>query len=1170
MIRFAVLAFVFTATLANAGEVFKWTGAESASWTNVANWQVKSGEEYVAATRCPGNGVFGDECIFGPLESGSTVVDITLDKFGSETYSYVVTNVYRIHIVGGAPSYTFQGPACKKIGSQTPQDWTALRFEDGGGITIDSDVTADQTVSCVIGVVCRAKLEDPNQSIAIKMYLNAPGVTLYLNGFANDASNKTSSMTFTGAGNLVWAGGSYGDWGPNPFSLQLTGTIRLTGTGSSESNSTLSPKKWSFYQAERITIPAGCSSLMARDGSPSVAGGVTFNNTVTVDGGGMLLMRSHNANDVYGLQAVAGATVTLDVCLANCGTLTSYHNHSAYLNGEGTFVLCSSNTFSEALMLGGGVTVKAAKFGNKKCSAEDSNIGTGSDIFYRGSGTLEYTGVGETCNRDLFVTNTANLTVGVKSSGSGPLELTGEVMAMATGTKLKLGGTAASPVRFKGSFAEASQNVTLQVNGVVDFSGLAAMPEKITAFEFLAGENELIVPEAVTTEIYGWQIPAAGTSINFVTRNGALVKLSGVTQKAQMPANVMLNGEPAKVGEDGVLALCNIHWKSAQDGNWNEAEKWTGDAVPGEFDGAIFDASGADYTVTLNDDSAEAVNFITVGNGTDANTATVSLQKDVSLDGSRVIQVEKGGKVVVTDGKVFEWNDVGSYYTTNILHGGELDFVGDSALKIDNRYSSSTHVGHLFLGTGTTIFTNTAHIVSEDGSGDHVYVTPNTPNGESRLKFLDESYWYSVGNGSVLAIGRNVPEGGIGVCDYELKDNDHSIYKVEPKGGKYTGGFCTWHIGCAHAGRTGNGVLNINRGSVRYSNNGLNVAINADGSAASFIAANSGTVITGIVNHVGGAVNGGSYMPGYQPNVISGFIVGNGSRLYEGNSVYGEYNFKGGDIVTSAGFVAIGLGPSAYGVLNVGDVENPEATQSASFSSSWEQGGGKYNNPSIIGFGKGKGLVNVFGPKASVYFRTDLYVGGTDVAGLRIKANGTSTRGDYSDATCLSGTREADGELRVSSGIVRSCNLASGVWDWKHVWVGADGKGTIAISGNATFQCRNLVLSNCTESVLKFVLPEDGVPEWTAEAKEAIYITDGAKLVVDASAVKTPRKWTKLASAAKEPTTESDSEFRSGKFEVIGDNDAARRYAEGTIVYERDGEHGIWLKTNIGFLMIIR
>ncbi len=1159
----------FAAVVAGAGETFKWTGAASASWTNAANWQLKSGETYVAATRCPGNGSdhLGDECIFGPLaDGGSTVVDISLDKFGSETYKNAVTNVYRINFIAGAPSYTFKGPAMTRTKSTAPQDYTCLKFENGGGITIDSDVTNDQHFECVFGGVSRNS-PFAYSDLSINMYLNAPGNTLYLNGYFNDASGKGSYVSISGKGNLVWSGESYGDWGPSYFSVGNTGTVEFRSTSSG-----LQPKSWSFNNNSKITIPSGYVSLCARDGGDTKDAGVTFYKTVTVDGGGALLLYSQQTYDTYGITAASGAEVTLDVVLKKSNKTSTYVNRSALLCGAGTFILCSSNDFSGALMLKGGVTVKAAKLGLKGCTRLESNIGTGDQVIYRSSGTLKYTGVGETCDRDFTITNyakVATLTAGVINSGSGTLVLTGNFRADSAGTTFKMGGTETSPVDFNGTFDAESENVALQVAGVLDLASLEAIPEKITAFTFAAGANKLIVPEGKQSVIVGWTTPAAGSSINFVARNGATVKLGGISAAALLPNNVQLNGEPAKVDANGVMTSAYAYWKTARDGNWNESAKWKSGEVPTALDHVLVNASGADYTVTVSDSSAEASKYITVGTGSDDNTATVALGKNVFLDGTRDIRIVKGGKVTIGGENTFEWGDASKVTDTNLLFGGEMVFADDSQLIVSNRISSSSS-GVLIMGTGTTTLTNNARFVSQDylSSGDQMYVTPSTEGGESRVRFFDTAHWISRSNNSAIHIGRNSGS-GVGVCDVELENNDR---KLSQDIDGYTAGMVSWYVGNATQGRKGTGVLNLKRGYLLFSNNGMNAGMAAGGVMADWIAANSGTVISGLVNQTSGIVAGGSYMPGYQNNAISGFIVGNGIRVYEGNVVYGEYNLKAGTIDATAGFAVIGSGPSAYGVFNVGDEDNENAAQSVKLNGPWGQGGGNYHNVTVIGFGKGKGLMKVFGPKAEVFFRGGLYIGGTDVAGLRIAANGTSTRPAYTDAGCQSGTREAVGEFRVSAGKIQSYySDGKSRSEWWNIWVGADGKGTLAMSGAADVQCDNLVLSNRNESVVKFTLPANGVPGWNLEAKRAIYITDGAELVVDASQVTTSHKWTKLATAAAAPDTEADNQFRDGKFTVLGDNAAARRYAGATIVYQRGDEHGIWLQSpSLGGVILLR
>jgi len=1142
-IIFSLVAFA--AVVAGAGEKFKWTGAASASWTNAANWQIwdTASSQYKAATRCPGNNLnncLKDECIFGAIADGnSTDVDITLTKLASEDAAFSVTNIYLIHIVSGAPSYTFKGPVAWKVGSY----YNTFHFENGGGITIDSDVVNDQYVTCPIANFPRTS----SVSAHVYLKLNAANVTLHVNGHVNDSSQYGNNNVYiSGVGDFEWYGTSTGDWGPSWFDVKTFGKVTLK-------DKQLQPKGWEFGNAQRITIPSGYGSMLSRDGGAFRGSSTIFKTSTIVDGGGNILLNA-DRGATYGVNANAGATVTLDAVLHPYGADSSYIRNCAWLGGAGTFVLCSSNDFSQALMLSGGVTVKAAKFGPKNCAKTESNIGTGSDILYYGSGTLVYTGIGETCDRDYIITNTANIVAGVLSEGSGALTVTGRILAYGTGATVKMGGTSVSPVKFKGTFDPDSQNVTLQVKGYLDLSEQAAIPAKVTAISFASGKNQLKVPVGVTTTIPNWKTPTTDVIVDFVVPDDTTVVLGGVTTEAMLPNTITINASPAKVAANGTLTVAEpVKWKTAQNGNWNEAAKWDADRVPTALDAVYVDAIGDEnYTVTINDDSAAQIKSISIGTGSAACTAIVSVEKNLTLDGSRGIKVVKGGKVTFggegADAKELRWqNSAGG---TMIQHGGEIEFSGDSKFVISNENANTA----VTFGTGSAVFKDRAGVYSDTSLLANIYVTPDAEGETSRLAFCGYSFWTMRGNESRMLIGYNLPAGSVGVLDYEMATEETSINVVKTG---YAAGMTSCFIGPATAGKLGNGVLNIKQGKYIFSNLGINVGC-GNYPTCDMIAANSGTVSTGIVNQTGGKVNGCSYMPGYSPNSIVGLVVGNGARFYAGNTVYGEYNLKGG-YIEDTGLFFVGVGPSAYGVMNIGDADHPNASQYAHFSGHWTMGEIVYRNPAVIGFGKGKGLFNVFGAKATVYFYNGLYIGGTDVKGLRV-------RSDYTDSGCQSGTREAEGELRISAGKVS----AEYNYIYNDVYLGGDGKGMLSMSGNGSFKCNDLVLSNRTESVVKLTLPANGVPGWTLKAMNEICITDGASLVVDASAVTKISRITRLA----ESQSAVKGEFGDGKYTVLGDNAMAELLRGATILYanpQNAEEKGIYLqRPKLGGFILLR
>ena len=117
-------------------------------------------------------------------------------------------------------------------------------------------------------------------------------------------------------------------------------------------------------------------------------------------------------------------------------------------------------------------------------------------------------------------------------------------------------------------------------------------------------------------------------------------------------------------------------------------------------------------------------------------------------------------------------------------------------------------------------------------------------------------------------------------------------------------------------------------------------------------------------------------------------------------------------------------------------------------------------------------------------------------------------------------------------------------------------------------QAENVVLSNGVASVLRPVV--DGTATGLLKATGDLVITDGARIEIDATDMSANAPlYTRLATAANVV-----GEFAADKVSFTYDEtNAAMRtmFASAEIVYERDGEKGLWLKTTPrGTMMIFR
>ena len=128
----------------------------------------------------------------------------------------------------------------------------------------------------------------------------------------------------------------------------------------------------------------------------------------------------------------------------------------------------------------------------------------------------------------------------------------------------------------------------------------------------------------------------------------------------------------------------------------------------------------------------------------------------------------------------------------------------------------------------------------------------------------------------------------------------------------------------------------------------------------------------------------------------------------------------------------------------------------------------------------------------------------------------------------------------------------------KDLYVGAKGTGTLVLRPTGTIQAANVVLSNGVASVLRPVV--EGTATGLLKATGNLVITDGARIEIDATGMSANAPlYTRLATAANVV-----GEFAADKVSFDYDEaDAAMRavFRLAEIVYELDGEKGLWLKT---------
>jgi hypothetical protein len=273
----------------------------------------------------------------------------------------------------------------------------------------------------------------------------------------------------------------------------------------------------------------------------------------------------------------------------------------------------------------------------------------------------------------------------------------------------------------------------------------------------------------------------------------------------------------------------------------------------------------------------------------------------------------------------------------------------------------------------------------------------------------------------------------------------------------------------------GEAELNVNQGLLRVHNCGLMVA----GASRQYTPSETGVVARANVAAGAAIYVRGSLDSGWNARTaICGLVVGGGnSKLAPKGSFKGEMLVSG--IVTNdMGHVVVGwgLGDGLY-------VQNDGATY-------LRQNTNHQAHPmTTVGLGGGLGRIVVSNGLFSVS-AGNVYVGGCPYEDVECFANTGHTNLTWAPVNVPVNNHDAAGTLTIAGGEFKA-NAST-------VTLGADGTGTIEMLGNAgTFTAKNLVLSNATSSVVRFVAGPGGFSPIGLTGNLAV--TDGARIEVDLS-----------------------------------------------------------------------
>lgn len=646
------------------------------------------------------------------------------------------------------------------------------------------------------------------------------------------------------------------------------------------------------------------------------------------------------------------------------------------------------------------------------------------------------------------------------------------------------------------------------------------------------------------------------------------------------------------------IGVCaNLHaqtvsvWTQAVNGNWSDAGAWSA-GVP-NASAAYLTNNSASYVVTVDATPApfgsltvSTVAGLTTRLNVDAPDFIISNDlSQVSIGRGAEIVVNSGGILRYT-GRTFNWPFI------SILNGGLLRVNGGVVDLSNLRRGTLTSgnsiagvgfnsTGRLEIAAGELIMTGYAG--SETNNNASLRVGAGTAGrGTFEMTGGKASFWNSEPSSSSFSVGL-----GSGCVGTVLLTNDAVLV---------VSNFV--QVGTANATGSviiaGNAVFRTPRATTRFQvgiennalgtitvrenglldlvgNDGLNVGgyqnkgcgvLNIEGGrvdagagiALCRAAGSKGGV--GELNLSGGELSGFGKTSGYGILVARSDGVGGESRAYlrisgglldigrynvwnandqqqgivlglmatnVGNTAWGEVYVSGGT-VTNAGQFILGAGYGATGLVYQTD---GAVRQGMGYA-------GVNCRPMTIGWGGGYGRYTLSG--GTFVSAMPVYVGGLTTTDL-----GYTPKSDT-----FVFVKDSVGTLRIEGGsfIVTNQNLC----------LGRNGSGTLIIGTNGLCSAKNIILTNNTQSTLRFELGANSLGTLTASSNLLIYA--GAKLEVDTQAYHGDDVWVKLV----------DCVARTGSFDPAN----ITVTGPGEVKQDRNNDQDIWLYFQRGTLFSIQ
>jgi len=442
----------------------------------------------------------------------------------------------------------------------------------------------------------------------------------------------------------------------------------------------------------------------------------------------------------------------------------------------------------------------------------------------------------------------------------------------------------------------------------------------------------------------------------------------------------------------------------------------------------------------------------------------------VVSDASSTAALCNTGMVVITDSATFThqgttFNLTPGSATTVFTNTGILRVEGDGRLVVTN---ATLTCGHRDAGSATVLITSNGVVEAKE-----LYLNPHaemTVSGNGCYTGVVSNASARIGCSSGGEAVLNVSDNGgfAGAINlYSGYDGGHSYLNVSGNGHLKTGGdFVAGYAMNTYGSRatinlSGNGVI-----APRAQNSGRGLHLATVGTSSTSASTNAS--VKAWLNISGGTFDMTKNLWQGGPNYEEGIVAG---EIWKNNQGAAEawINLSGG-VVTNAGKLTAGMGLGATGVVTqTGGAMNQGVTAAGAFS----------GMRTVLGWGGGCGEYRLSGGTA--VFGGSVYVGGIT----------TNLLGYVPSETKFTFEPDSAGLLRVEGGTLTITNSGA-------LWCGGYGRGTIEMGTGGVCVAKNIVLTNNTQSTVRFELGEQGCG--VLRATDTLTVCAGAKLEVDARA----------------------------------------------------------------------